>query len=199
MSLDPLITLKFSEPIQPVDLGQVAQVQDSLKRIVPVRGRWAGAAGIELRPARPLKGLMWYRLRVNTGLFRDFSGNAGKDTALVFSFETLDTERLSGIEGIVADVSQDDASGPVVVKVFDATKKGAAVESMTISGPGPFAFTQLLEGRYTLEAYRDRNGNGSFDAGGVFPFEISERFIVYSDTLRLRARWPVEGVKIEMR
>jgi hypothetical protein len=199
MPVDPMITMIFSEPIQTVDWSQVTQLQDSLKRIVPVRGRWAGAAGIELRPASPLSGTMWYSLRLNTGMLRDITGNTGKDTALYFSFETLDSERLSGIEGVVADEHPDDAMGPVVVKVFDVTKKGPAVESVTIPGPGPFAFKRLLEGRYTLEAYRDRNGNGSYDAGQVFPFGISERFIVHPDTLRLRARWPVEGVRLEIR
>lgn len=197
--LDQMITIYLSEPVQEIDWMQLVQLQDSLKRNVPVRVRWAGAAGIELRPVNPLAGLMWYSVRINTGLLKDFSGKTGKDTVLVFSFETLDAERMSGIDGIVSDENPDDATGPVVVKAFDAAKKAPAVQTLTIPTPGNFSFGNLLEGRYGLEAYRDRNGNSSYDAGSVFPFQISERFTVKSDTLRLRARWPVEGVKIELR
>jgi len=197
--LDPVITLYLTEPVREVDWTQVLQLQDSLKRNVPVRGRWAGAAGIELSPADLLLGKMWYSMRVNTGLLKDITGNTGKDTVLSFSFETLDSERLSGIEGVVVDSHRDDTTGPVVVKAFDITKKGPAVQTITIPGPGPFSFGRLLEGRYTLEAYRDRNTNGAYDAGRIVPFQSSERFTVHSDTLRLRARWPVEGVKVELR
>ncbi len=199
MVLDPVITIFLSEPVQSVDWSQMIQMQDSLKRNIPVSARWAGAAGIELSPAALLAGKMWHSVRVNTGILRDFAGNAGKDTVLYFSFETLDSERLSGIEGMVVDVHPDDTTGPIVVKAFDVAQKGPAVQTVTIPGPGTFSFGRLLEGRYTLEAYRDRNGNGSYDPGRIAPFIVSERFIVYPDTLRLRARWPFEGVRIEIR
>ncbi|MEX1139212.1 MAG: Ig-like domain-containing protein, partial [Bacteroidota bacterium] len=192
--LDQAMMIYLNEPVQAVDWMQVVQFQDSLRRNVPVEGRWAGASGIELRPVNQLAGLMWHSVRINTGLVKDFAGNAGKDTVLVFSFETLDSDRLSGIEGVVVEVHPDDAMGPVVIKALDVAKKAVIVQTLTIPGPGNFSFGSLLEGQYTLEAYKDRNGNGSYDAGNVFPFQISERFTMYSDTLRLRARWPVEGV-----
>jgi hypothetical protein len=64
---------------------------------------------------------------------------------------------------------------------------------------GYFLFPQIAEGRYVFQSFRDRNNNGIYDSGKPFPFIYSERFSSYSDTLKIRARWPLEGLKIEMK
>jgi hypothetical protein len=67
---------------------------------------------------------------------------------------------------------------------------------MTLEGEGSFLFSSLPEGRYIVEAYRDEDGSGTYSYGLPFPFRPSERFVVGSDTLKVRPRWSAEGVTL---
>jgi uncharacterized protein (DUF2141 family) len=57
-----------------------------------------------------------------------------------------------------------------------------------------FLVRNLFEGKYTIQAYRDEDGNGEYSPGLPHPFRPSERFAVYPDTVKVRARWSMEGV-----
>jgi hypothetical protein len=70
---------------------------------------------------------------------------------------------------------------------------------VTADATGNFLFPQIAEGHYIFQSFRDRNDDGKYDSGKPFPFIYSERFSSFSDTLKVRARWPLEGVKIEMK
>lgn len=197
VAVDGVLRVLFSEPLTGPDLESAVQLEDTLGPIA-LEQTWLGHA-IILRPNASLRSLMWHTLSVRGGSLSDQAGNRGEDTVLVFRFQTLDTDRFSGVEGRVVDASTNDTAGPVILSVRSVDRKDARVQTTQVSGSGPFRFDRLLEGRYVLEAYRDRNANGTYDAGSVFPFEPSERFVVRTDTLRLRARWPLEGIELRLR
>ena len=48
-----------------------------------------------------------------------------------------------------------------------------------------------------IEAFIDSNGNETYDYGKVFPFAPSEKFTVYPDTVKVRARWTTENINIK--
>jgi hypothetical protein len=56
---------------------------------------------------------------------------------------------------------------------------------------------RLPEGRYGIQAFEDLDGNGKYRSGLPYPFLPSARFAVYPDTVKVRARWSVEGVQIK--
>jgi len=196
VGIDPVIAVYFSEPVLNPSDGPLATLRDTVEGI-PCDIAWLGQ-GVELKPRRPLRSLMWHTVSVQNGMLEDHAGNKGRDTLLTFRFQTLDTERFSGIEGVVVEGSGVDTLGPIILTARDANRKGVVAGQVRIEHSGPFVFDRLLEGRYTLEAFRDRNENGRYDGGAVHPFVPSERFTVHSDTLRLRARWPLEGVVMRL-
>lgn len=75
----------------------------------------------------------------------------------------------------------------------------AAPQVQKLSSPGPFSFENLMEGQYVLSAYRDSDHTGKYSVGRSFPFTRSERFAVYQDTIKVRARWPVEGIVVKFK
>ncbi|GJQ20189.1 MAG: hypothetical protein HBSIN02_05440 [Bacteroidia bacterium] len=194
--IDPVIAVYFSEPVLPPRGEPPAILRDTLGEVA-CDVVWLGQS-VELRPRRFLRSLLWHTLSVRSGLLEDYAGNRGKDTILAFRFQTLDSERFSAIEGVVVEGSDADTSGPIILSARDVTRKGAVSRHVRLEHSGPFVLDRLLEGRYTLEAFRDRNENRSYDAGAVRPFIPSERFTVHPDTLRLRARWPLEGVVLRL-
>jgi uncharacterized protein (DUF2141 family) len=62
-----------------------------------------------------------------------------------------------------------------------------------------FLFPLLSEGEYRLRAFQDVDGTGIYNSGKPFPFMPAERFAVYRDSIKVRARWPIEGVLIKMK
>lgn len=199
LPLDPHFLITLSEPVMTVDWREVVELRDSLNRPVPVIGGWIGSAGIWFRPEKELQGLAWYRFLVSQGGLVDFSGNRADDTVRAVNFHTLDAERFSTIEGTVVDRNRSDTIGAVILRAAEASGNNPKTRQMTVEKGGIFVFDRLLEGSYVLDAFRDRNGNGLYDAGKAFPFVSSERFTVHPDTLKLRARWPLEGVTIELK
>lgn len=195
----PTLEIRFTEPVQRVGWQGIAELRDSLGGSVVLDGGWANDAAIVVRPAAHLMGRSWYKLAVRTGMLRDWNGREGADTMRVVWFQTLDPERLSSVTGQVSDSRKDDAVGPVVVTAWPVGKKDAVPKSVVVEEPGPFELRELAEGQYVIHAYRDRNRNNKFDAGRVFPFVLSERFSIFPDTLKLRARWPLENVRVQLK
>jgi len=199
IELRPLTEIRFTEPVRRVDWRSMVDLRDSLDRSVHIEGGWANDAVITARPVSDLAGSAWYSLIVRTGSLQDWKGMTGRDTIRAMRFQTLDSERLSTIAGLVNDPEKIDTIGRVVVTAWPVGKKDAVPRSVTIEGPGPFELAQLPEGQYVMQVFRDRNGNKKFDAGRVFPYQMSERFSVAPDTLKLRARWPLENVQLRLR
>ncbi len=199
IELRPRLEIRFTEPVRRGDWRPTVDLRDSLDRSVPVEGGWANDAAITVSPADDLAGNAWYSLVVRTGQLQDWRGRQGRDTTRALRFQTLDAERLSTIAGLVNDPEEVDTIGTVVVTAWPVGKKNAVPKSVTIERPGPFELSQLPEGQYVMQVFRDRNRNKRFDAGKLFPFQMSERFTVAPDTLKLRARWPLENVRIQLK
>jgi len=64
--------------------------------------------------------------------------------------------------------------------------------SNTIQIDGNYVINEILEGKYQLLIYEDRNNNSVLDIGSFDSNEFAERFFVYPDSLILRANWELE-------
>lgn len=199
VELQPKFLLTFSDVMERTSVEESIAVQDSSGSSVPLSLRQLNSAAWELYFPQPLRSLTWYVVAVDITNVRNVYGVAGAGSKRSYRFQTLDAELLSSIEGRVVDRSTTDTSGTIILIAENVSTLSQRPFTMQLSRPGEFAFRDLGEGQYLLRAYRDRNGNGVFDAGRPFPFQPSERFAVYPDTLKLRARWPLEGVTIELK
>lgn len=197
--LRPWLEVHLSEPVRFTPWESMIELRDSLDRRISVTGHWPNTATMVVQPLQDLMGLAWYHLLVKTGFLVDQEGNKGTDTLRILNFQTLDADRLSSISGIVYDNNRTDTSGSVVVSAVLVGRSNTPPRSVSIPRPGPFQLLALPEGQYILQAFRDRNENGVYDAGRLYPFSISERFLVAGDTLKLRARWPLEQVVLRLK
>ena len=196
--LAPRISVYLSDATTQDSRVDVAEIVDSLGRRVPASVNWVNDATVEIQPQRNLASAVWHKLKLDIGKLRNWEGIPAKDSLRTIRFETVDAELLSGIEGGVIDRDRMGA-GKIIVRAESPGKKEAVVYSTTATTQGSFILSEMKDGQYVLSAFRDANGNGKHDAGLPFPFIESERFTVYPDTLKLRARWPLEGVKLEIK
>ncbi len=199
VALDLSILIQFSDAVNRDSLLGAITLADTSRRELPTAIDWLSDAACDLRPRGELKGKTWYKLGILTYDAVDWSGRKFHDSLKVVWFETLDPEILSSLGGSIVDLKPTSKPTQYVV-IADQVEPKTQKAYETIAKPdGNFVIGGMDEGRYVLWAYKDRNFNRKYDPGSPHPFVGAERFNYFPDTLKLRARWPLEGVKIELR
>lgn len=191
---DP-IDLSFTEPVlQPAASAGIVLL-DSAGAVVSTGRAWLTASDLRVTPGVPLLSRAWYQLRVRLDSLRDYQGNSWRDSTMRVHFQTQDLRMTGIVGGTVTDTHPADSSAVVLtIRSIDLTP--ARQRAMRLKRPSPFLFDRLREGKYVLGAYRDRDGNGEYSYGLPHPFLPAESFTLSPDTVKVRARWNVEGVRV---
>ena len=128
---------------------------------------------------------------------KDFEGNGYRDSTLTIHFRTFDSRSTGLLEGAVYG---DTTKGkPIIVTASSLDITPSTKKSVNVAKPGPFAIDRLPEGHWTLDGFFDIDQTGKYHYGLPFPFNAAAPFGVSLDTVKVRARWGVQGVKIELR
>jgi hypothetical protein len=199
IDLQPVLTITFSDAIEKSDSMNWVNLLDNNKQPVPSEKKRMSDVKISLRPEKELVSRTWYTLRAELRKVHGWDGRVCRDSTKSWRFETLDVEDLSSVQGLVVDENTRDTEGRLFVTAVQIGEKIPKQYTIKADATGNFLFPQIAEGRYIFQSFRDRNNNGKYDSGKPFPFISSERFSPFTDTLKVRARWPLEGVKITMK
>jgi hypothetical protein len=198
VELNPEFSIQFSDAVEKGDIEKAITMIDSSKHPIPLAFRWLSDASVELTPTIKLASASWYVCRVGLRSIADLFGRRGRDSLRVYRFQTMDEELFSSIEGTVSDFDSTDRKGDLFVIARNVAKRDSKEYQVRLGQDGPFAVRSIVEGKYILFCYRDRNGNMKYDSGLLHPYQPSERFVQYPDTLKVRARWPLEGVDLKL-
>lgn len=196
--LDEPVAITLSEAVRKPTFNAGFSIRDSAGTLSNGLPEWHGSTRMTFFPPGGWDPGMWYTIKLVLDSVADFSDNRSRDSLLVRHFRAIELKTVSSIGGSVAD--PDSAGrGMVYIEVVNLANREQTRVLTRISGPGAFVLKNLREGRYVLSAFRDANDDGSFSFGNIFPFRFAERFTHYSDTLKVRARWPVEGASLRFR
>ncbi len=190
--------IRFSEPVKQSALAAGASLFDSARKEVPHARKWITASSMILTPETQLRSKAWYSFRVVMDSLQDYSGNSWRDSVSVIRLQSLDLKTTGTIEGFVLDADSADQRGDIVLTATRVLTSTPTEKSTRLKESGKFRLALLPEGRYTLSAFRDRDSSLTYSFGKPFPFMPSERFIVAPDTIKVRARWDVEGVVVKL-
>jgi hypothetical protein len=197
--IQPRLGIAFSEPVLQQPVARTISLRDSAGVPVDLRLRWLSPADVSLGMNAPLRGAMWYKLTAQLDSVSDFYGNSYRDSTFTLSFQTIDLRTTGVIEGTVADDAGSEGDGPVYLTAVSVDVVPPFERSVVLERPGRFSIDQLVEGRYVLKAFRDLDRSQSFSYGRPFPFVPAERFLFLKDTVKVRARWNVEGVLVKFK
>jgi hypothetical protein len=189
--------LFFSEAVRKASFVKGIRLADSAKIPVELTVFWPHSRELWLTPQKELQKGMPYTLTIRMDSLADLFGNVYKDSVVDYNLETVGEESMGSISGVVTDDAAG-ATGAVFVMANNISVSSIS-RVLRYDSLRAFIFQNLIEGQYTLSAFRDEDGNGSYSYGKPFPYVKAERFTVYRDTLKLRARWPLEGVTIRFR
>ncbi|HSQ77221.1 MAG TPA: hypothetical protein VLT13_16785, partial [Bacteroidota bacterium] len=87
--------------------------------------------------------------------------------------------------------------GDIVVSARSIDLSPQRSDSVRVSVDTSFVIERLMEGKYAIQGYRDEDENRAYTPGLPHPYKPSERFAVYPDTVKVRARWNIEGVVLK--
>jgi len=199
VQLKPTILIQFSDAVQRSTFSNAIALNDTSNTGIPVSLDWLNDAACAVKVVGELASKTWYKLSIVTYNGLNWEGKRFHDSLKVVHFQSLDAEELSSIEGTVVNAITTEKAKSIVVVAEGLESKNEESYSTIADQKGNFLIQGIEEGRYVLHAFNDRNRNGKYDAGCPLPFAGSEQFNYATDTLKVRARWPLEGVTIELR
>jgi hypothetical protein len=198
-NIDPMDTLwlTFSKPVIRQKMNHAVHLFDSSKNEVGTRMKWINSLHAVLQPEQLFYG-EWYKMNIILDSLTDYDGKGFHDSVLVRHFSTISEQTMGNMRGEVVDEGPKEP-GKIILLLNDIFTKNTGPRMLLLDSAGAFNFEHLREGKYSLWAYRDRDADGKYTFGDVFPYKPSERFTVYTDTLKIRARWPLEGVLLRLK
>jgi hypothetical protein len=194
------ILITFTEPIQKDGWNpdRATLIDLPSQRRVPTVTRWLTESILGIRPRAELESVSWYSLTVLIDGLKDWKLESVRDSALTIRFQTEDVYNTGTIEGRVIDDAPVDTAGTMFIVAAGSGREASRPVRTTAAADGSFTIRRLVPGQYTVHAFRDRNGDGVYDPGLPYPYRASERRSNESDTLKVRSRWPLEGVLLHL-
>lgn len=131
-----------------------------------------------------------YKVDIELANIVDAAGNSA-DTLYRYEFTTVNELDFSGLSGRVNAAAGND----VYVVINKADKESNTYKTKSVNNS--FNFPRVVPGKYVIWSFIDADSSGNYSYGSIMPFEPSDKFVVYPDTVNLRARWPVGDVTID--
>ncbi len=194
LSIDTAVHVYFSEPISLTKITDTAIVVNSLKDSSRLLCTKSMRSPIELvLSPEGLAAGQQYVVRVRRGDIQDLSGNSIGDSVVQYTFSIINTDSLGWLEGNI--------TWPLSDTGFPATillRKLNDTHTYRFTAGSSFKFA-LPAGKYLLGGYIDRNSNGFFDRGTIYPFTLAEPFLPLVDTVSVRARFETAGIEVQFK
>lgn len=189
VGLKGVVRLIFSEAMDSTLFREGFSLRDTLGYPVEGTFKWKNPSEVTFFSSKPLESQWTYEVSILGKGVKDLGENPLPDS--LYRFQTLNGDTLSAISGTVTDLNTEAVGGIHVVA--RQIENSDITYRQILPMPGEYTFMDIFPGQYLLECFRDRDGNGRYSMGRPFPFQPSERFCVYKDTVNVRSKWPNQG------
>ena len=189
VGLKGVVRLIFSEAMDSTLFREGFSLKDTLEQPVEGTFEWKNLSEVTFFSSKPLESQWTYEVSILGKGVKDLGGNPLPDS--LYRFQTLNGDTLSAISGTVTDLNTEAVGGIHVVA--RQIENSDITYRQILPMPGEYTFMDIFPGQYLLECFRDRDGNGRYSMGRPFPYQPSERFCVYKDTVKVRSKWPNQG------
>lgn len=186
--INPQISFLFNDAFVKDDIKSNITFTDTLGRNVNFNIEFEDDAFLKIKPVAELKTETDYIVTLDLSQFSDASGNEG-DSIYTLKFNTITGLDFTGVNGTLLKTEL--SNNPVLLLVNSENDELVYKEIVTST---EFEFARIEPGNYQLWCFLDKDSSGNFNYGWAQPFETSEKFFVYPDTLNLKPRWVVTDV-----
>ena len=191
--INPNIKFYFNDGFRKEDIQRNITFTDTLNKRVPFQISYDDDATLVVSPLKELIAEKDYIINLDLNAFVDAAGNK-QDSIYEFKFKTISGLDFTGITGKILNVHFH--KNPVLVLENIDNKK---LKYQTKVSEENFNFERVEAGKYILWCYFDEDSNYQYSYGWPEPIKFSERFFIYSDTLKLIPRWVITDVVFEFK
>ena len=172
------------------NIFSIKEISGSEKNFNPIM---TDDATMRLEYTGKLKPKSSYTLLINQKYFEDAAGNKA-DSSYTYKFLTNNELDYGGVSGNVQSESAEKIN--LELKNIAESK---IIYKQSVDSSKTFNYRKIKPGKYLLWGYADKDSSDTYTKGKLKPFRYSEKFRYYSDTLNVRARWPIGDVTIKIR
>lgn len=189
ISTDDSLSLTFSEP---VEFTSDPTIYIDSVTALPLAPLWQPNNVYKFVVDSSLAVARQYLFQLRREQVQDWFGNQLTDSIYSFTISVADPESLGTLVGEIAA----DSETSLIVD-FEGIHNKLRYRLEQVGG-GAFEL-RMYPDKYLVNAFKDENGNGTWDLGSLDPLEFSEPGWVVSDTLRIRPRFEHSGIRFDFR
>jgi hypothetical protein len=191
--INPKIKFFFNDGFWKENIQRNISFTDTLHKGVPFKISYDDDATLVVSPLKKLITEKDYIIKHDLNAFVDAAGNR-QDSIYEFRFNTISGLDFTGVNGKILNVHFH--KNPILVLENIEDKKLKYQKNVSEED---FSFERVEAGKYMLWCYFDEDSNYQYSYGWPDPIKFSERFSVYSDTLKLKPRWVITDVLFEFK
>ncbi len=163
------------------------------------RLRWQDERTLLASPDSLWPAETWFSWTLYDSMISDLRDSTYSDSLTSGSFQIEPGTEYGSLSGNVTNL---DSSWNLQRMKVQAQQyaNGAPVDDMlfqeTVAQDTSFYFERVPPGDYRLEVYHDSDSSNTYTYGRPFPFESSENFVIFQDSINVRPRWETSGITI---
>lgn len=188
------IRIAFDEAIVIEGVDGAVSLRDTAGPRAAFRLYRVSPAEFVARPLDTLYGAARGVLEIDLSRFGDAEGTI-RDSMVRINVAIGQPRQNGTLEGTITDSAAPAAAHVVIARSVES----GAVHRLTGLRSGPWKFDALPEGEYEISAFRDTDGDGTYDYGSVAPYRPAELYVLWSGNIRVRPRWATNQVGLVFR
>ena len=183
----PPLILQFTKPVRLIGDSTLVLTESNTGIVNSVISM--DLSRVEVTPENGWDEGSVYRLKLLGAGIESANGQTLADSVLNFEITSGTYQGRGGLIGSVqgAYITRNIITARPVEKNLKAV-------SVLVNSDGEFRINNLFEGNWILNVFQDRDGNGRYSFGRLFPFSVSEPFTALKDTIEVRANWDIDGI-----
>ena len=184
ISFDERVTLGSPE-------GAVS-IRDTARGVARFRVRRLTPVTFVATPLDTLIALSSAILQIDLGRFADDAGNR-RDSIARIPIAVTPIRQVGTLQGSIRDTA---VAGASYVVVAQMNGNGLTYRRSGLKSGSSWEFVAIPEGEYTIFAFRDSDGDGSYDYGSLSPYSPAEAYTGWRGTVRVRPRWVTNKIDL---
>ena len=182
------LQIRFSRAVQPIPADSLLQLEGVPSHKFAIR--WEDDQTLLAEPDSLWPPESWITWTLMDSLVQDYRDSTYSDTLSAGVFLTEPGNEYGVITGTV---QASDAWDNNLIRVEASDESSKQSYDVTASANGTFTLRRIPAGQYTLKSFYDSDSSGTYSFGRPSPFVPSEYFVIFQDSVTVRARWESSG------
>jgi len=191
MNVKPLKIIFSNLVEQSKDKYSINLLKDSVN--IPYSLKWDSPIVLNLLPHENWEAQTNYELQLLSKDFPPAFGRALKDSLTSINFKTSDYQGFGNL--IIKTIIEQEEN--IVAKLEKMEKPYSTFRSV-VNLDGETVLDQIPEGNYSLTFFQDTDNSMQYSYGTIDPYEASEWFYNFQDTVKIRSNWDIELQEIKL-